>query len=248
MARISQPFLFSWKEIDEASDLDRLRLVLDALPDEDIVRFLEQRRGRGRDDYPIRPMWNAVIAGVVFQHQSAAALIRELWRNGELRQLCGFNPFAAMASAPSADAMERFLKLVVDHKEMLSDIFHTLVDELKKELPNLGAKTAVDSKAIPSFGKPVRDEEKLANPDRRRDTDADWGVKTYKGTRKDDTAWEKVTKWFGYKLHLLVDSVYELPLAFAVDVASTSYASSRLSASKKTGTHSSIAVLLLRLD
>ena len=97
MARISQPFLFSWKEIDEASDLDRLRLVLDALRGEDLVGFLEQRRGRGRDDYPIRPMWNAVIAGVVFQHPSAAALIRELWRNGELRQLCGFNPFGAMA-------------------------------------------------------------------------------------------------------------------------------------------------------
>jgi hypothetical protein len=27
-----QPFLFSWKEIDEASDLERLRLVLDVLP------------------------------------------------------------------------------------------------------------------------------------------------------------------------------------------------------------------------
>jgi len=58
----------------------------------------------------------------------------------------------------------------------------------------------------------VLPDEKLAEHDGRRDTDADWGVKTYKGTRKDGTAWEKVTKWFGYKLHLLVDSVYELPL------------------------------------
>ena len=222
MATIPQPYLFSWKEIDEASDLDRLRLVLDSLPDEMLVMFLEQRRGRGRDDYPIRPMWNAVIAGVVFQHPSAAALIRELWRNGELRQLCGFNPFGGMVSAPSADAMERFLKLILEHREMLTDIFHTLIDELKKELPDLGVKTAVDSKAIPSFGKPVRDEEKQKEEDRRRDTDADWGKKTYKGLRKDGTAWEKVVKWFGYKLHLLVDSAYELPLAFAVDVASSS--------------------------
>lgn len=222
MAMIAQPFLFSWQEIDEASDLDRLRLVLDALPDEKLVRFLEDRRGRGRDDYPIRPMWNVVIAGVVFQHPSAAALIRELWRNAELRQLCGFNPFGGMASAPSADAMERFLKLIVEHKEMLTDIFHTLVDELKKELPDLGVKTAVDSKAIPSFGNPVRDEEKLAESDGRRDTDADWGKKTYKGTRKDGATWEKVVKWFGYKLHLLVDSVYELPLSFDIDVASSS--------------------------
>jgi len=68
----------------------------------------------------------------------------------------------------------------------------------------------------------VRDDEKLAEPDGRRDTDAKWSVKTYKGTRKDGTNWEKVVKWFGYKLHLLADSVYELPLAFELDVASSS--------------------------
>ena len=222
MAILPQPFLYSWKEIDEASDLDRLRLVLSALPDEELVSFLEERRGRGRDDYPIRPMWNAVIAGIVFQHPSAAALLRELRRNGELRQMCGFNPFGGEKSVPSDDAMERFLKLLVEYRGMLTDIFHQLIDELKIKLPELGVKTAVDSKAIPSFGNPVRDEEKIKNQDRRRDTDADWGKKTYKGTRKDGSTWEKVVKWFGYKLHLMVDSVYELPLAFAVDVASSS--------------------------
>jgi hypothetical protein len=149
MATIPQPFLFSWKEIDEASDLDRLRRVLDVLPDEALVSFLEQRRGRGRDDYPIRPMWNAVIAGIVFQHPCAAALLRELRRNGELRQLCGFNPFGGAMSAPSDDAMERFLKLIVDYQEMLTDIFHQLIDELKKELPDLGAKTAASSRPSP---------------------------------------------------------------------------------------------------
>ena len=222
MAIIPQPFLFSWHEIDAASDLDRLRLVLAALPDETLVGYLELRRGRGRNDYPIRPMWNAVIAGIVFQHPSAAALLRELRRNGELRQLCGFNPFGGESAAPSDDAMERFLKLIVQHSEMLTEMFHKLVDELKKELPELGRKTAVDSKAIQSFGKPVHDKEKLANPDGRRDTDADWGKKTYRGTRENRTAWEKIVKWFGYKLHLMVDSVYELPLAFNVDVASSS--------------------------
>lgn len=50
--------------------------------------------------------------------------------------------------------------------------------------------------------------------------DADWGAKTYKGKRKDGTTWQKVKRWFGYKLHLLVDSVYELPLAYEVTPAS----------------------------
>lgn len=85
--------------------------------------------------------------------------------------------------------------------------------------PDLGRKTAGDSKAIPSFGRPVRDEQKQQEPDGRRDTDADWGGKTYKGVHKNGSAWEKVVKWFGYKLHLLVDSAYELPLAFRLTKA-----------------------------
>lgn len=224
MATIPQPSLFNWKEIDTASDLDRLVLVLTALAlfDEKLMSFLEQRRGKGRDDYPVRPMWNAVIAGIVFQHPSAESLRRELRRNGELRQLCGFDPFLGEKAVPTKDAFSRFLELLIEHKVFIVEMFHGLIDELKKKLPDLGQKTAVDSKAIPSFGKPVRDEEKLEEEDRRRDTDADWGTKTYKGERKDGTAWEKVTRWFGYKLHLLVDSVYELPLAFDLDVASSS--------------------------
>lgn len=220
MARIPQPYLFSWKEMDAASDLDRLRLVLEVLPDEDLVRFLEKNRGKGRDDYPIRPMLNALLAGIVFQHKSAAALIRELWRNGELRSLCGFDPFLGMGAAPTQDAFGRFLALVVRHRKKILEIFHRLLDALAEELPDLGRRLAIDSKAIPSFGKPVSDEEKKQHPDGRRDLDADWGVKTYRGRRADGTAWEKVVKWFGFKLHLLVDSTYELPLAFGVTKAS----------------------------
>lgn len=222
MATLPQPWLFSWKEIDAASDLDRLLLVLGAMPDEKLVSFLEQRRGKGRDDYPIRPMWNAIIAGIVYQHPSAESLRRELRRNGELRQICGFDPFLGENAVPTKDALSRFVELLIEHSEFIDEMFHELVDELKKQLPDLGVTTAVDSKAIPSFGKPVRDEEKLEEDDRRRDTDADWGTKTYKGTRNDGTTWEKVVRWFGYKLHLLVDSKYELPLAFELDVASSS--------------------------
>lgn len=225
MARIPQGRLFGWKQIDAASDLDRLRLVLEALPDEPFVSFLEKRRDRGRDDYPIRPTWNALIAGIVFQHKDAASLLRELWRNAELRELCGFDASKGGAAVPTQDAFGRFLKLVIDHREQLLTIFHRLLDELAKLLPDLGRKMAGDSKAIPSFGRPVSDEtkqeeEEEGKKDRRRDSDADWGKKTYRGKRADGTSWEKVVSWFGYKLHLLVDSAYELPLAFRLTKAS----------------------------
>lgn len=257
MARIPQPFLVSWKEIDEASDLDRLILVLSVLADEKLVSFLEQKRGKGRDDYPIRPMWNALLAGIVFQHKNAAELLRELRRNGELRQVCGFNPFLGANAVPTEYAFSRFLSSIVEQRDFVTEMFHELVDELKKMLPNLGVKTAVDSKAIPSFGNPVRDN--LDNPDRRRDTDADWGKKTYKGTRKDGSTWEKVVKWCGRRK----DSRHCFPSGtmffvttsrarFIAPVppnekARTSYANWPSWASRKTEILSSIAVPLPHL-
>jgi hypothetical protein len=220
MAIIPQTSLFSWNQLDAQSDLERLRLVLSALPDEKLMALLEKQRGNGRDDYPIRPLWNALISGIVLQHPSAAALLRELWRNAELRQVCGFDPHKGTGAAPSEDAFGRFLALICDNRALLVDMFQRLVDELGKELPALGQRLAVDSKAISSAGKPVRDPDKLQNQDRRRDLDADFGHKSYRGKRADGTAWEKVVKWFGYKLHLLVDATFELPLAFSLTRAS----------------------------
>jgi hypothetical protein len=220
MAIIAQRSLFSWEKIEAASDLDRLRLVLDALPDERLVSKMERERGKGRDDYPVRPVWNAVIAGIVYNHLSIASLLRELLRNGELRNLCGFDPLLGAKAVPTDEAFSRFLALLLEQPGEVDWMFHALVEELKVVLPDLGKKLAADSKAIASFGKPVKDEEKREEDDRRRDVDANWGVKTYRGKRADGTAWEKVVKWFGYKMHLLVDSVHELPLAFMVSTAS----------------------------
>ena len=222
MASIPHPYLFSWREIEAASDLGRLRLVLSVIPDEKLVRFLEGRRGKDRDDYPIRPCWNALLAGVVFQHPSAASLLRELRRNGELRDLCGFDPFRGSDAVPSEDAFGRFLKLLMDNRQFIVEMFHELVDELAKVLPDFGKHLAQDGKAVPSHGNPVSDETKANEPDGRRDTDADWGVKKYSGVREDGTHWEKVTRWFGYKLHLLVDTTYELPVGFSITKASKS--------------------------
>ncbi len=59
----------------------------------------------------------------------------------------------------------------MENEQEIENIFHKLVDELKKELPDLGRKLAVDSKAIRPYGRPVKDEDKKENKDRRRDTD-----------------------------------------------------------------------------
>jgi hypothetical protein len=66
----------------------------------------------------------------------------------------------------------------------------------------------------------------LANPikksdgDKRREEDADWGVKKYHGIDENGKAWEKIKSWFGFRLHLIVDAEAELPIAYTVTKAS----------------------------
>ena len=77
--------------------------------DNSLMKLLETKRDRGRNDYPIRPCWNALLAGIIFQHRSAAELLRELRRNAELRQVCGFDPLLGVKAVPSDDAFGHFL-------------------------------------------------------------------------------------------------------------------------------------------
>ena len=52
MAIVYQKSLFSWKDIDDLGDLERLKLVIDHIPDQKLISALYQSRGRGRNDYP----------------------------------------------------------------------------------------------------------------------------------------------------------------------------------------------------
>jgi len=230
MACIIQKKLFSWQQVNASSDLDRLRLVLEHLGDEELMVKLERMRGRGRDDYPIRAVWNSVLAGVVFQHKSVASLRRELKRNGELRDLCGFDSLGGAKAVPSDSAYTRFLRNLMRCQGEINRMFEGLVERLGELLCDFGRTLAVDSKAIESHGRPAKT--KLA--DGRRDVDADWGKKQYKWKLKDGTLWEKVVKWFGYKAHILVDSTYELPVAYEVTRASAGDSPQLLSLVEKT--------------
>ena len=214
MAIIPQLKLFEWTEIQTLGDLERLRLVLDHMPDEDLMKTLERQRGKGRNDYPVRAMWNSVLAGIVFQHDNVEKLRRELARNGQLREMCGFDN-----QVPPSWVYTRYLKLLMKHDEQIDVMFDKLVNQLAETLPDFGKHLAMDSKAISSFAKRKNKHE---TADGRRETDADYGKKKYSGVHKDGRAWETIVKWFGYKLHHVVDATHELPVAFKLTKASAS--------------------------
>ena len=221
MAIISQHALFRWQEIEELGDLERLQLLVENLPDEPLMRELELRRSNGRNDYPLRPLWNSFLAGMVFQHASIESLRRELKRNGQLRQVCGFDVCRGLAAVPPSYVYTRFLKLLFSSRQQVDQMFTDLVAELQKLLPDFGKTLAIDGKAIDSHGRPLS-EKSARNPDGRRDIDANVGTKTYKGKRTDGTRWSKTKHWFGFKLHLIADATYELPVAYRLTKASAS--------------------------
>lgn len=219
MAIIPQKRLFDYSELEDLGDLERLRLVLEYLPDEEFMQHLEDERGNGRNDYPIRAMWNSILAGIVFEHSSTESLRRELSRNGQLRSMCGFK----IGLLPPPWVYSRFLDKLLEkeHQEYIEEIFNTLIKQLKELLPDFGKKLAIDGKAIDSFANSHNyDEKEIKTDDRRRDIDADYGTKTYYYEDDEGNKYKKVKSWFGYKLHLIVDASYELPVAFKVTPAS----------------------------
>lgn len=213
MAKIIQQKIFRWKDVEASRELERLNMVIEAIPDDDLMKALEAERKGRRDDYPIRAVWNSILAGIVYQHASIESLRRELLRNGELREACGFDPALGERAVPSKDAYSAILKKLMKKQNMIDRMFDNVIEELKKYLPELGCHLAIDSKKIESYARGKK------NPDESSDPEADWGYKKYKGKRAAGSIWEKISSWFGYKLHLLVDTTYEMPVGYTVTKA-----------------------------
>lgn len=206
---IIQSPLFDFEEYIKIKKNDRLSMVLDNLPAEKLLMALEEEHWTGRKGHPVRGMWSALIAGILYQCDTVAETIRMLEREKGTRLICGF----ARDTIPGPDAFGRFLKKLVKHEVLLEECFTSLVDRLRETLPGFGEKVAVDSTDIQAYANGNR-----KNPS---DRDAQWGVKgaekqegeERKGKKK-DTYW-----WFGYKLHLAVDALYELPICFTLTPA-----------------------------
>ena len=236
---------FSWHSVESLPDLERLRLVLDVLPDEEIVAALEAGRGRGRNDYPVSAMRRAPIAGVVFQHPSIRSLLRELGRNPALLELCGFealpfrgapltelragtqgppcavtHPARVRSTVPSHWNFSRFLTGVVQlEKEqgLVSAMIESLRSSLFEEVPDFGRHLGCDGKAIESHstGRVAEGKKDASDPDADRGKHETSGVNARTGK-----IWKKVKSWFGYGLHPIADTHYEVPVAFEVTRAS----------------------------
>jgi IS5 family transposase len=208
---IIQAPLFDFEAFIKKKDNDRLAMVLEALPAEGLLCALEKAHWTGRKGYPVRGMWSALIAGVLMQANSLADVVRLLERDKDIRIVCGFSE----DNIPGHDALVRFLKKLAGHEDLLEKCFTELIKEARELLPGFGDKLAVDSTDIKAYSSGHR---RIPS-----DMDARWGAKGashHSGPSKDKR--RELYYWFGYKLHLVVDAFYELPVSFKLTPANES--------------------------
>ena len=222
MARIISQITFAdYGLIEILGDLERFLLALLGMDDETLMLRLEARRGNGRNDYPVRVMWNLVIAMKVFGHRTVASFQRELARNSQLRKICGLEDFGPKKHlVPPARVFSVFLKQLVDEQEEIDAMFKAIVLELSDKLPEFGKDAAGDGKYLDSYAKREA-KEPNAGAGGRAERDAKWGVKEYRYEDKNGKPQVKKEYHYGFKAHIICDARTELPMAYE-DLAANS--------------------------
>lgn len=221
MKIITQLSTFDYQEIEVLGDLERVKLLLDNVPDEKIVNKLQEIRGKGRNDYPIIPMWNSLLILPLLECKSIEMLRRELSRNRDLRKLCGFNDadyyYGKCKLVPPSKAYSNLIKNLKEIEPMLKECFYTLRNFMYENLKNFGKDTGEDGKIFLSAANHPCENE---NADNRSEMDADFTIKENYYKDKDGVTKVKKKTYYGFRYHLLADVNYELPIEYTVTKAS----------------------------
>jgi hypothetical protein len=216
---ITQGSIFDYSEIEVLGDIERLHLVFEGIDDEALMLRLEKRCGKGRNDYPVRVMWNLIIAMKVFGHRTVESFRRELNRNSQLRKICGLREFFRRRHlVPPSRVFTRFFDLLQSEQSEVERIFTTTVSNLYKLLPDFGQKLAGDGKYIDSYakGKSKAINQQAGN---RAERDAEYSKKVYYFTDKDGKRRTKTELHYGFRAHLICDVDTELPISYSVTKA-----------------------------
>jgi hypothetical protein len=131
-------------------------------------------------------------------------------------------PAEPVRAVPSSWNVSRFLANVIELEEslgMISEMAVVLRAHLMAVLPDFGQHLGFDGTDIASHstGQQARASGQTSAPD------ADWGYHETQGVDvRTGKAWKKIKRWFGYGLHVIAETRYEMPVAFALTPASVS--------------------------
>ncbi len=178
-----------------------LNAIFKVIPDGELIASLKAHTGR--PGYTVEVMWKTYIAMVVLSLPTFTSLIRALHDNPLLAVACGITSYEGI---PTKFAYSRFMRKLSEPRNvfMVKNVMRSLTRSLYETLPDFGKSVAIDSTDIKAWSNGAK------NP--VADPDATWAVKA-------DTSGKKKF-YYGYKLHLLADTQYEIPIAANVTTAS----------------------------
>lgn len=184
-----------------------LRRVLEQTDCEPLLAHLREHNHTGRPPYPVEAMFRVFRLKCLLNIRYNTDLLDRLRTDPQLRELCGLGD-----RVPSPSMLSRFYKRLTLYNELvykavtdLATILARLVDNQSGlEDPGVGSILAIDSTDVASFAN--------GNANPPTDPEARWGHKSSHKT-KNGTQVEWV---FGYKVHLICDATYGIPLSYIV--------------------------------
>lgn len=200
--------LFAWECLEDSPSLRTIRDFFCLLDDSRLLGALRAHRANGRDDYPVGGLWGVVVLTTLLRHQSMEACLGDLRRNQALREIIGIDGESAV---PTKWSVSRFQKVLGQepYLSLMREMFCGLIKTLGEVVGDLGVNVAGDSTGL--SGRPARSADSSCGLD-----EPTGGVKEY---HDEDGNVTRILKWFGYKLHLLVDVKHELALSYQVTSA-----------------------------
>jgi transposase, IS5 family len=174
-----------------------------------LIEELEATRWTGRPGYPIRTMVGIMLAKTLYAIPTWTRTLALVSEHVALSAAIGCSP----GSVPSDDAVYRFTAKLRKHKELLERCCSDVIDALHDELPELGKNIAIDGSSLPAYANGQRFASKGGrerSDDEFSDPDASWGHRSAISTQKGGG-------FYGYKLHMAVDTATDLPLAWRIE-------------------------------
>ena len=140
-------------------------------------------------------MWRAYLASFFLNLANTNDLIRRLHGDSDLRAACGF-----IGPLPHRRTFNRFIRTLSRHHEMVETCSSKVLGRLRECLPDLGQDIAVDSTVVRTHSNPKR--KHISDPE------ASWTAKHSPRAKEGGKEWQ-----WGYKVHMVADATYGLPLA-----------------------------------
>ncbi|MBI4295038.1 MAG: transposase [Chloroflexi bacterium] len=174
-----------------------LEALFARLPDAPLLAALTGSTRRGPKGHSVQALWHCVVVKYWLGLGSTDALIRELRNNPYLAGACG-----VAGAIPHKATFSRFFAKLSELPfcGLVQEVSRELVRQHHAALPGFGDRVAMDSTTIKAWSN--------GGQSPKADPDAGWAVKKNTHGKNEFT--------YGYKLHLLVDSEYELPIAATI--------------------------------